>query len=497
MRKIKTSDTICNSGEVLDDCHEESQQTLKVNINNYFLSRLCILKLPNDTNNLNSTSKRTKRIVLAICTIASICSPFQTSIILPAISEIKDYYNTTSGKVNDSVGVYLLALGIFPLYHSSLSEKFGKRPVYIFAFLGFSIMCLLGCVASPTIDSFIGIRFLCGGFGSCVQTLGIGSVADLYEPDERGFAIGIFYLGSLTAPLAAPIIGAILCDFLGWKSTQWFMLGLSFVVLVTVILFLPETSIKAIYRFQNRETKHVTNRFNIFRFLINYFINPWKILIFLSYPPFLISCLSASVASAMVYYSNIILATKLLMDPYKFKEVYVGLCYLPISVGFVIAAIIGGRYVDNRIKKYKENNNGILSPQARLSYNIVVAVILLPIGMLLEGWSFEYNVIWPVPLIGSFFLGAGSMLFIGAVSSYLTDEFDGSSKGVALNNLCRQSSNAVACFTTVKATKNMGIGYFCVLISSISVISGSLVLIFKKKKEPFNKEKVFDLYNKI
>ena len=457
------------------------------NSNTFFLSKLCLLKLPKENDNLTSTPKMTKSIILSVCTLASICSPFQTSIIFPAMSEITKHYNTTLSKVNTSVGVYLLALGIFPMYHSFLSDRFGKRPIYIFAFAGFSLMCLLACIACPTIGAFTGIRFLCGGFGSCVQTLGIGSVAGLYDEEERGFVIGIFYIGSLIAPLAAPIIGAVLCDFLGWKSTQWFMLGMSLVVLVCIILFLPETN-----SYQNKKNEQNTQKvFNIYIF--SYILNPWRIVILLYYPPFLIVCLCASVTSAIVYYSNMILENSLASSPYNFKPLYIGLCYFPISAGYILAAIIGGKYIDKKVKKYKEQNNGALSPQVRLSYNILVATILTPVGISIQGWCFKYNVIWPVPLIGTFLLGISAMLIMGSKATYLTDELNGSSKGVALNNLCRQVCSAIACFTANRASTSLGVGYFTVLLSAVSLISCILIIIIKRKKDYFNDKKEYDL----
>lgn len=453
--------------------------------NKFFLSELCLLKLPISDTPLTLTPANTKRIIVAVCTLASICSPFQTSIILPAMGEISVYYNTSLAKVNISFGAYLLALGIFPMYHSSFSDKYGKRPVYIFAFLGFAIMCLLACVSSPTIDSFIGLRFLCGAFGSCVQTLGIGSVADLYKTEERGFVIGLFYLGSLTAPMIAPIVGSALCDSLGWKSTQWFVLGMALFALICVVLFLPETNRTKNKQAENKSKCRDTNILNI---LFIYLVRPWKIVNLLIYPPFLITCLCASVTSSIVYYSNMFLEQTLSSSPYNFKPLYIGLCYIPISAGYILAAVTGGKYIDKRLQRDKEKNCGFTSPQARLSYNIVLAVLLIPIGLLLQGWCSQYHVVWPVILVGTFFLGISAMLIMGSIASYLTDELDGSSKGVALNNLCRQTCSSIACFTANKAVKGLGIGNFSVLLSVVGLLSGLLILVIKHKKNHFEKD---------
>lgn len=66
------------------------------------------------------------------------------------------------------------------------------------------------------------------------------------------------------------------------------------------------------------------------------------------------------------------------------------------------------------------------------------------------------------------------MLIMGSIASYLTEELDGRSQGVALKNLCRQTCSRIACFTANKAVKGLGIGYFSLLLSILGVLSGLL-----------------------
>ena len=131
-----------------------------------------------------------------------------------------------------------------------------------------------------------------GGSAASVQAVGAGTIADIWEPRERGRAMGVFYLyvyfesrisssgmilrsktyspsstelvsqrshvaldlnswrdanwrfsisGPLMGPLLAPIIGGALADAWGWRSTQWFLAIFGFVILVFLIFALPET----------------------------------------------------------------------------------------------------------------------------------------------------------------------------------------------------------------------------------------------------------------
>lgn len=181
-----------------------------------------------------------KLSIVVIIALASIVGPMGTSIILPAIEDMKGELNTTTLKVNVAVGIYLLSLGVFPLWWSSFSEYFGRRSIYVTSFtllIAFSIACAL----APGIDSLIGFRVLAGACSASVQSVGAGTISDLYRPEERGRALGLYYLGPLMAPLLSPIIGSLLLIKWSWRSTQWFIVILAAAIDLCIIFLLPET----------------------------------------------------------------------------------------------------------------------------------------------------------------------------------------------------------------------------------------------------------------
>ena len=65
-------------------------------------------------------------------------------------------------------------------------------------------------------------RVLSGGASASVQSVGAGTVADIWDPKARGKAMGVFQLGPLCGPGLAPVIGGALTQGLGWRSTSGF-----------------------------------------------------------------------------------------------------------------------------------------------------------------------------------------------------------------------------------------------------------------------------------
>lgn len=184
--------------------------------------------------------RKSKWLITVIVAIAGAAAPMASSIVLPALVDIAHYFNTSATIVNLSVALYMLSMGIFPLWWSSFSETLGRRTIYLTSFTLYVLFSILGAVANSA-GMFLAMRMLNGAAGASVQAVGAGTIADVWEPKERGRAIGIFYLGPLCGPLLAPIIGGALNQAWGWRSVQWFLVILGSCILLFLIFCLPET----------------------------------------------------------------------------------------------------------------------------------------------------------------------------------------------------------------------------------------------------------------
>ncbi|OBA21246.1 A Q resistance multidrug resistance transporter [Metschnikowia bicuspidata var. bicuspidata NRRL YB-4993] len=181
-----------------------------------------------------------KFIIVCVVAFAGVSGPMGTSILLPAVDDLSTNLDTTLTMVNVSIGVYMLSVGIFPMWWSNFSENHGRRTVYVISFswfLAFSI----ACAVAPSIGALIVLRFMAGIGASSVQACGAGTVSDLYIQEERGTALGLFYLGPLLGPFLSPIIGGAVAEAWGWRATMWVMVVVCGLNLILIIFLLPET----------------------------------------------------------------------------------------------------------------------------------------------------------------------------------------------------------------------------------------------------------------
>ena len=77
---------------------------------------------------------------------------------------------------------------------------------------------------------------------SATVAIGNAVVADFTTSAERGGSIAAVQASVMFAPALATTLGGILSEFLGWRSTFWFLVIAAGVFLLIYIPFVPEVS---------------------------------------------------------------------------------------------------------------------------------------------------------------------------------------------------------------------------------------------------------------
>ncbi|CAG8548138.1 4655_t:CDS:2 [Paraglomus occultum] len=185
-------------------------------------------------------SRTKKTLILATISAAGMLLILANAILYPSLPAIKNAFDTTDTVANSLIGVYILSMGICPLGWAAYSDKRGtRRNVYLLSSAIFVVASAV-CALSPNIWLLIIMRALQAGGASAVQSVGAGTLSDLYRVEDRGTAYGIQFAGVLLAPLTGPVIGGYIGEYLGWRWTFWFVTIIG-TLLFGVMFFLPET----------------------------------------------------------------------------------------------------------------------------------------------------------------------------------------------------------------------------------------------------------------
>ena len=450
-------------------------------------------------------ARQTKWLLTFIVAFCAMAGPMGSAIVMPVLQDISKAFRATETVTNMSVAVYMLSMGIFPLWWSSFSERLGRRTIYITSFILFVIFGILAAV-STTIHMLIVCRVLCGGAAASVQAVGAGTIADIWHTKERGAAMGLFYLGPLCGPLFAPIIGGVLGAELGWRSTQWFLVIYGGLTVIFIIFALPETLHRdgkpsrgpaaspssddrekepdAALRRSTTHASTVQKTKSIILHLRHIFIDPLRIITWLRFPPVLLTVYSASITFGSLYILNISIQKTFSGSPYSFSTLIVGLLYIPNSAGYLLASIYGGRWLDSimhreacKAGRYDENGKLIFRPLDRIRENAWIAATLWPAALIVYGWTAQHGIYWIVPMISNFFFGIGSMLVFALVNTILTEFMPRrAASGIALNNFVRNICSFVGAVVAEPILTAIGNGWLMTILGLWSVTTGLAAL---------------------
>ncbi|KAI9813188.1 MAG: hypothetical protein M1832_006360 [Thelocarpon impressellum] len=438
-------------------------------------------------------SRYVKWFLTFVIAVAGAAATMGSNIFFPALPQLTRDLETTPTVANLSVALYMLAMSIFPLWWSSFSETLGRRTIYITSFVLFVVFNVL-CAVSTSMSMLIVTRVLVGGSAASVQAVGAGSIADIWEPRERGRAMGMFYMGPLSGPLVAPLVGGALAQKWGWRASMWFLAIWGAVVLVFLVFALPET-LRAPEKPRVVSTGNVSLgrvstvqsvRVQTSRWLLlarRSFVDPLKIILYLRFPAVLLTVYYASIAFGSLYVMNVSVQATFSKPPYSYSPLVIGLLYIPPSLGYILASFLGGPWTDHimerearAVGRLDDKGKPILRPEDRMRENAWLAAVLYPVALLWYGWASHKGAFWLIPMTANFFFGVGSMLIFSMATTMLTEFMPrASSSGVALNNFVRNIFSAVGGAVAAPLMVSIGNGWLFTALSALAAASGAVV----------------------
>jgi len=187
-------------------------------------------------------SQKRKKLILFTIAFAGLIGPIGSTIYYPAMKVIERDLNTTSYLVNLSVSSFMVTMAVMPLAWGVFSDVYGRRRIYIVS-LFISLVAGVGSALSNNIYLLLIFRAIQGIGCSSVNSVGAGTISDVFFQEERGSAMGVYYLGALVGPAVGPILGGVMTDYIGWKSIFWLLAIISLISFVMIFIFLPETKI--------------------------------------------------------------------------------------------------------------------------------------------------------------------------------------------------------------------------------------------------------------
>lgn len=170
-----------------------------------------------------------RAFLLLFMGILTAFGPFVTDMYLPTLPSMTEYFSTSMSQVQLGLTFSMLGLALGQLGFGPLSDKIGRRHPLLISMAVF-VVSTLACIFAPNIEFFLGMRFLQGIAGAGGIVIARSIAADKFSGRDLAKALAIVGAINGVAPVAAPIIGGVCCDFIGWRGIFAILLVLGLII---------------------------------------------------------------------------------------------------------------------------------------------------------------------------------------------------------------------------------------------------------------------------
>ncbi|KVB28252.1 MFS transporter [Burkholderia cepacia] len=167
-------------------------------------------------------------LLLLICLFAS-AGQLAIDIYVPALPAMARYFVMSPQAVQASVSDYLVAYAFGQLIFGPVADAYGRKRVLTFGLFIYTIGCLLA-LSAHNLESFLLARCLQGLGIATTNVLAKAIITDSFSGQALMHAFTYMSIAWGLAPIIAPVIGAHLQTWFGWRACLVFLLVYSLVM---------------------------------------------------------------------------------------------------------------------------------------------------------------------------------------------------------------------------------------------------------------------------
>ncbi|GAA5843295.1 hypothetical protein JCM5353_005268 [Sporobolomyces roseus] len=425
-------------------------------------------------------------LLVMISAIASSCSS-------GAASQIQE---DLGGNTALPLSMYLFGYSVGPFFIASLSETFGRRPLFIAGLVSFTaFMAATG--ASPNYGALLAFRFLSGVAGAVPMTNSGAVCGDIWDSTQRGTAMSFYSVATFSGPALGPVIASFAAIRFSWPWAFYIPSIIAGGLLLVVVLTLPETYPPVLLSGIARRLRLETGDDRIVSALELAAIEAKekqklarvKAEVYRLFAmPFVLLFTEIIIALLTAYMSMVYGLIYLLFEAYPiiFSDIhhltpgYASLPFLSTFVGAILSVPLT-LWFQKRYVLATKRNSGIPTPEMRLPPS-QLGGILIVVAFLWLGWSGAYrSVPWIVPTLSGIVQGIGSVLIFRSLQTYLIDAYERfAASAMASNVVSRSLAGAIFPLFAQAMFRKLGVGVACTVLAAAMAVLVPVPFVFER-----------------
>ncbi|EXJ70650.1 uncharacterized protein A1O5_05640 [Cladophialophora psammophila CBS 110553] len=457
--------------------------------------------------------------------LSTICH-FGISGLAPGFEQIVLEFHVGPDKLSWLISICMLGsfIGCYTL--ALLTDRFGRRPIWLFAALWVFLCSIWGAV-SDSYTSLLLSRFFASWAAGVSEPVSVTTTNDLFFLHERGTQCGVQSVWLSLGASLSPVITGFLIQSKGWRWYKWVLSILAGFDLLWIFFCSPETR----YRRNLHESvdvagadefsdKSAGTRQSLNEIAVSYEekttletsashqsaidapvrkrsylleLKPWSPVdkdvnvlaaFFRAWATWSYLSIAWAVTSWAIHVSCVIVLISLIpiylgATPYNFTTSQQGLTFLAACVGNILGSFLCGYMTDKLSQWSARRNNGVFEPEMRLPV-VIFPAVAVPVGLLMFGIGLEKKFHWIVPVIGSGLVGTGLTGIAAIVEAYMMDSYAPVLADGIVNLYGFKSIVSFAIgFAVVPWLKLNGIiPVFCILSAMVIVVDAFAMVIY-------------------
>lgn len=188
------------------------------------------------------SSKHRGLVTIAVM-LSTIMQALDTTIANVALPHMQGSMSATQDQISWVLTSYIVAAAICLPMVGFLADKFGRKRLFVWSVVGFTITSML-CGAAQNLPQIVLFRLLQGVFGAALVPLSQSVLLDTYPKEKHASAMALWGFGVMLGPILGPSLGGWLTEYYNWRWVFYINLPFGFLALFGIMAFVKETPLK-------------------------------------------------------------------------------------------------------------------------------------------------------------------------------------------------------------------------------------------------------------
>ncbi|GAA2975296.1 DHA1 family bicyclomycin/chloramphenicol resistance-like MFS transporter [Microbacterium terrae] len=188
----------------------------------------------------DSISGRRRVLYIVLLGALTALGPFTIDLYLPAFPTLEADFQTTAAAIQLTLTGTMLGFALGQLIVGPLSDKVGRR-VPLVSVTALHVVASIAASLAPTLELLSIARVFQGAGAAAGGVVAAAIVRDLFGGRRLVVMLSRLALVSGVAPVLAPLVGSALLLVMPWRGVFVVLAVYGAVMLISAILFIPET----------------------------------------------------------------------------------------------------------------------------------------------------------------------------------------------------------------------------------------------------------------